>query len=129
MIKSPYRGHRYPFGIVAFGGQPTFWWMHFLKKDFYHCLVVLGKDGKWVMIDPLCHYTDLIMIEQGDVLSFLHAQGYRTLLVPMHYPQTHGLQLTPYTCVETVKRFLGIDKPFILTPYQLYQYLKKRACG
>ena len=30
-----------------------------------------------------------------------------------------------FTCVEVVKRILGISKKRVLTPYQLYKYLLK----
>jgi len=31
----------------------------------------------------------------------------------------------PFSCVEAVKRVLGIHKSFILTPWQLYRFLRK----
>ena len=39
------------------------------------------------------------------------------LSLPMPY-------LRPFTCVEVVKRVLGIKRWSIFTPYQLYRYLK-----
>ncbi len=33
--------------------------------------------------------------------------------------------ITLNTCVSAVKRYLGINNPFILTPYQLYKRIKQ----
>lgn len=116
-------GYRYPFAYVAFGGRQTRWWMCFLKKGFCHCALVLGDGREWVLIDPLVHFTDLIVLKNGSALRTLARQGYRMVRTTPAIPRLQGVRLRPLTCVETVKRFLGINQPFIWTPYQLFRFL------
>ena len=119
-------GYRYSQAIVAFGGRPTLWWMHFLKKGFYHCIIAMGNGKEWVIIDPLLHFTDLIIIKDGSVDSFFKSRGYRILNMTVSEPKKIRLRVMPYTCVETVKRFLGVENTFIFTPYSLFCYLNKK---
>ena len=120
-------GYRYPFAYVAFGGRRTKWWMRFLKKGFYHCALVLGNGYEWILIDPLIHFTDLIILKNVSPVTVLKEKGYRLIRTTPAIPDLTNTQFRPFTCVETVKRFLGIDNRFIWTPYQLFcfLYLKK----
>ncbi len=80
MITNIYQSaYRYPFAYVGFGGNATRWWTKFLKKGFYHCLLLLGNGREWILIDPVAHYTDLILIKKKDVLQYFKEQGYRFL--------------------------------------------------
>ena len=117
------QGYRYPFAYVAFGGQPTKWWMRFLKKDFYHCALIVGNGRDWILIDPLIHFTDLIILKNTPVLENLRSKGYRLVRTTPCIPALTNTQFRPFTCVETVKRFLGINAPKIWTPYQLFRFL------
>ena len=116
-------GVRYPFAYVAFGGHPTQWWMRFLKKGFYHCALVLGNGRDWILIDPLVHFTDLIVLKNADVIGGLKAKGYRLIRTTPQIPSRTPLRIRPLTCVEIVKRFLGINDAKIWTPYQLFKFL------
>jgi len=116
-------GERYPFAYVAFGGKPTRWWMHFLKKGFYHCALLLGNGRDWILIDPLVHFTDLIILKNADILNGLKNKGYRLIRTTPKIPDPTPVQFRPFTCVEVVKRFLGIYQPKIWTPYQLFKFL------
>lgn len=115
--------YRYPLAFVGFGGQPTGWWTRFLKKGFYHCLIVLGNGREWVLVNPLAHYTDVIILKSFNVKKSLERAGYLVCSTIPGIPADTRWMFRPYTCVETVKRFLGIKKPFILTPYQLFLFL------
>ena len=126
MIRERLHGYRYEKAIVGFGGKPTLWWMHFLKKGFYHCFVALGRQNEWLIIDPLLHFTDVIMLRDVNIYSFFKKRGYRFIEVPLNEPHYKRLRVMPYTCVETVKRFIGVEKSMILTPYGLFCYLNKK---
>ena len=123
MKTTPVQGFRYPYAYVAFGGTRTRWWMRFLKKDFYHCALVLGNGRDWILIDPLVHFTDLIILKNVSVLKALKAKGYRLVRTTPRIPDLTGIQFRPLTCVEVVKRFLGINQAKIWTPYQLFKFL------
>ena len=120
------KGYRYPFAIVGFGGEPRWWWMRFLKKGFYHCFVVLGNGFDWILIDPLAHFTDTIILKNVNIKGYLRSQGYQLVLTTPQVPPYTKARFRPHTCVETVKRLLGIKNPYILTPYQLFQFLSKK---
>lgn len=116
-------GYRYPFAYVAFGGTKSHWWMNFLKKGFYHCALVLGNGREWVLIDPLVQITDLIVLKKAPVLDILKQKGYQLIQTTPCTPKSTRILFRPLTCVETVKRFLGINQPKIWTPYQLFKFL------
>lgn len=126
MKNTTLKGYRYPYALVAFGGKPRFWWMNFLKKGFYHCLVAMGNGYEWVLIDPLSHYTDIFVLKNVNIKGYLRSKGYRLIQITPDIPTNLSLQIMPYTCVETVKRFIGIKKRFIFTPYQLFCYLLRK---
>ena len=119
-------GYRPAFAYVAFGGGPTHWWTYFLKKGFYHCLVILGNGREWCVIDPVMHFTDLIMVKTLHIEHFFKEKGYRLVRTTPHLPSRVVFRLRPFTCVETVKRFLGIEVPNLWTPYQLFCFLTKK---
>ena len=116
-------GYRYPFAYVAFGGTRTHWWTLFLKKGFYHCALLLGNGREWVLIDPLVHFTDLIVLKNTPVLQALKAKGYRLVRTTPVIPPVTSVRFRPLTCVEIIKRFLGINRFEIWTPYQLFKFL------
>ena len=116
-------GYRYPFAYVAFGGRRTRWWMRFLKRGFYHCALVLGNGREWILIDPLVHFTDMIVLRNTPLCEVFRKKGYRLIRTTPHIPPLTRTQFRPLTCVEVVKRFLGINQPFIWTPYQLFKFL------
>ena len=118
--------YRYPFAYVAFGGNSTRWWTHFLKKDFYHVALLIGNGFEWLLIDPIAHYTDLILIRRKNAPQILREKGYRLIRATPTVPSKIKFHLRPFTCVEAVKRFLGITNPKIWTPYQLFLYLKSQ---
>ena len=126
MIKEHLDGYRFERAVVGFGGTPTLWWMRFLKKGFYHCIVALGRQNEWLIIDPLLHFTDAIMIRNVDIKRFFKKHGYRFIEVSLNEPDYKRLRVMPYTCVETVKRFIGVEKALIFTPYGLFCYLNKK---
>ena len=124
MILTPtLSAYRYPFAYVAFGGRATHWWTKFLKKGFYHCLLIMGNGFEWILIDPVWNYTDLIFIRNRHLLSIIKEKGYRLLRTTPHLALAEKGHFRPLTCVEIVKRFLGISEPKIWTPYQLFQFI------
>lgn len=118
--------YRFPFAYVAFGGNPTHWWTRFLKKGFYHCSLLIGNGFEWILIDPVMHYTDLILMHQRHAPEILKNKGYLLVRTTLKMPKKVSFHFRPMTCVETVKRFLGLTNPKIWTPYQLYLALKKQ---
>ena len=119
-------GYRPNIAYVAFGGNITHWWTRFLKKGFYHCLLILGNGSDWYIIDPVMHFTDFIIVKTNRVEEFFQLKGYKTIQTKPTIPSQIKFFLRPYTCVEIVKHFLGIQARFVWTPYQLFCFLSQK---
>ena len=126
MIAVRLNGYRYQRALVGFGGHPTFWWQHFLKKGFYHCLVALGEGKNWILLDPLAQCLDVLVLHDTQLKEYLTLRGYQVIETVVQEPRAHALRIRPFTCVETVCRILGLSEAFILTPYQLFKHLIKK---
>jgi hypothetical protein len=58
---------------------------------------------------------------------WLEGQGSAVVKSPIRRDQLRAAPANIFSCVEVIKRFLGIHARRILTPWQLYSYLKKEA--
>lgn len=115
---------------VVFTGETDIPWLKFLKDGFRHCFVLINDGTRWISIDPLAPYTDIEIHyhvdSDFDLPDWLCSRGYK--VVPSDINKTHKTP-APWmlcSCVESIKRILGIHKRLILTPWQLYQYLIKQ---
>lgn len=83
---------------------------------------------KWILIDPVMNYTDFLVVQNDDYfIKHLADKGYTYIITKLKFIWNRkNWHIRPLTCVEVVKTFLGISKPFMVTPYQLYKYLKKK---
>lgn len=114
--------------LVVFSGRADLWWLRLLRPGFRHCFVVLEADGVWICVNPLAHRTSVEMWspEPGsDLAAWLRGRHGLTVVEaevgdPPRRPSPIGL----YSCVEAVKRVLGIQARWVLTPGQLYDRLQ-----
>jgi hypothetical protein len=115
--------------LVVFADHVACPWLHPLRRGFRHCFVVLRAGSAWLACEPLKDRIELDALElpsEFDLASFYRTQGHRVLLGERPLPRKRRrLALAPLTCVTVVKRLLGIDAPWVWTPWQLYQHL----CG
>lgn len=118
--------------VVVFTGRATLPWLRLLKPGFRHCFVLLRTGGNWLYYDPMAHYTFASAIGAYPLLGLLRVfrrRGCRLRLARPRMPPPHAQAWRPYTCVEAVKRVLGLQEPWVLTPWQLYQRLGRRRRG
>lgn len=123
--------------LVAFSGQTELAWLRLLRPGFRHCFAlveIIGGDAPgrekaaWVLYNPLSNGTQIEVWPLNDeetVHSWLSQQGY---FVVQTYARPISAQVfgwRPYTCVEAVKRLLGLHASSVFTPWQLYRYIKK----
>ena len=112
---------------VIFVGTTDVWWLKFLKKGYKHCFVVISDGYSWITYDPLSSWTELQVQKTPitfDLPEWFAKQGY--IVVATKITKRNKLApLSLYTCVEGIKRVLGIHKVTIVTPYQLYKHLTK----
>ena len=119
---------------VIFTGKTDIGWLKCLKPGFRHCFAVIEQQGKWITYDPLSAHTDIQVNEQCDThipLPLIFYQQGETVLpaTVIERGHTKSAPVMPYSCVEAIKRLLGIHKRTIITPYQLYQHLKETRYG
>ena len=115
---------------VVFTGKTDIKWLRFLKKDFRHCFVLINDGERWMSIDPLSPYTDIQIYHHiecvFDLPQWLERRGYKIIKTTINKNHKRPAPWMILTCVESIKRILGIHRRFIITPWQLYRHLNKQ---
>ena len=116
--------------VVVFSDAAALPWLRWLRPGFRHCFVAVPDGDAWLVLDPLAHRLHLAHGGCGPaaaVAAHYRARGLVALVVRRHEPPRRAAPLAAFTCVETVKRVLGLHRRWIFTPYQLFRYLKKNS--
>lgn len=112
---------------VVFTGTADLPWLRVLRNGFRHCFVVLHDGVRWVSLDPMLHQMELKVHHHlpgdFDFPAWLAMRGAKVLPAAIDDTHTKPAPWRPFTCVEAVKRVLGIHARGVMTPWQLYQYL------
>ncbi|MFA5592593.1 MAG: hypothetical protein WC989_04685 [Micavibrio sp.] len=112
---------------VVFSGSTEITWLRFLKPGFRHCYVLINDGERWTSLDPLSHVTEVSVHHHVpadfDLPGWLAARGNRVVKAPMRRDLTRPAPFMLFTCVEAVKRVLGIHRRLVVTPWQLYRHL------
>lgn len=119
-----------PRAWVVFSGAAELWWLRLLRPGFRHCLVALDDGRHWVVIDPLAPRTDVAVLERAEAPDLPDRfRGLGLTVVPATVRRTAARPApwAPFTCVEAVKRVLGLRAPLVLTPWQLHRHLTRHA--
>ena len=116
--------------FVVFSGQTDLKWLRILKPGFRHCFVLLSDKEHWLCLDPLSNRLELFLHPVDPHFDFVHFYADRgmaavraTILPALPKPAPLGV----FTCVETVKRVLGIRHRRIVTPRQLHKFLAAQS--
>ena len=107
-------------------------WLRLLRRGFRHCFVAVDDGGRWVICDPLSHQTDLTIVSglnAGDLAAWYRGHGPLVVETVVRAAPPRPAPIRPFTCVEAVKRILGIHAPSVVTPWQLYRLLTDDAKG
>lgn len=118
--------------IVVFTHADSLKILRILRRNFRHCFVVLSFDKKWIICDPLSNFMGLAVIEDvsaEDLIRWYARQGSAAVRTFVRPPRPQPAPVRPFTCVEAVKRVLGIHAGWILTPWALYCYLLQQGGG
>lgn len=113
--------------IVVFEHRDDVGILRWLRPGFRHCFCLLSSRQGWLLCDPLkggLHLDLLPSYDSLDLLAHYSAPGRHALLGRIAHQRArlrHAIR--PLTCVEVVKRALGVDAPAALTPYQLHRKL------
>jgi len=105
---------------VVFEDDCNQWWSRFLKKGIKHCYVVKPTEKDFIIYGKNDNGVDLFTVE--DLKSIID----KIYTIKSYVPVQRKRSLFMLnTCVGYTKQMLGINNPFILTPYQLLKYLRK----
>jgi hypothetical protein len=112
---------------VAFTGQTEIGFLKGLKKGFRHCFAIIHDGERWLSIDPLSNHMEVLVHNvpgDFDLPKWLADRGYKMVEARIDRTKRSIAPVLPFTCVEAIKRFLGIHAWHILTPFQLYKHLE-----
>jgi len=112
--------------IVVFRDATEIRWLRILKRGFRHCAVLVEVEQGWVLCDALSNKTVVKQIfdrSSQEIVERLAAAGLHAIEVRVQTPPARMAPILPFTCVEAVKRILGIHAWSIVTPWQLYRHL------
>ena len=94
-----------------------------LHPEIKHCYVVIPHDGQWLALGKSTEGIELMIVDNiTDVVQ-------NDILIKSKVTRPKRGLFMLNTCVGYTKQVLGISKPFIWTPYQLYRYLEKQNVG
>ncbi|HEY8190876.1 MAG TPA: hypothetical protein VIG74_00525 [Alphaproteobacteria bacterium] len=115
---------------VVFSGKADMPWLRCLRPGFKHCFVLLRDGTRWISVDPMLNRMEVLLQHvpsDFDMPDWLKERGNIIVPAAIDRSKTRPAPWRPFTCVEAVKRVLGIHQGWIFTPWQLYRHLKKEA--
>ena len=115
-----------PTALVVFRDASELWWAKLFKRGFRHCFLCFYDGRRWLFYDPMAHHTEISVLEAApdrDVAGYYLGLGYRVVPTPVRNAVRRPLPIAPFTCVEAVKRVLGIRAWWVFTPWRLYRHL------
>jgi hypothetical protein len=113
---------------VVFSGRADLRWLRILKRGYRHCFMLMQQRGQWLIIDPLASHSEIALPdvpEDFDLPRWYARQGLGVMAVNLPAPPTRPQPWRLFTCVEAVKRLLGIEGRWIFTPWQLARCLRR----
>jgi len=115
--------------LVMFSGRSDLKRLAWLKPGFRHCFAAIECDRHWVLYNPLSHSTEIALlgtIDPDALATWYRDQGCRVVPWVRRPAPLMPAPFGFYTCVEAVKRLLGIHARLVLTPWNLYNFLKNK---
>lgn len=114
---------------VVFSGQTELPYLKWLKPGFRHCYVIMNDGHRWVSVDPLSHMTDVVVHHHlppdFNLPRWLEDRGMKVVAARRGDIPLRAAPMMVFTCVEAVKRILGVHERRIITPWQLYRHLSE----
>lgn len=103
--------------------------LKWLKDGYQHCAIVRNEYGTiWTVIQDAYNHlsvTTALVADYPDPMMLFESAS---TIIPVDIDTKDRFRghICLFNCVEVCKAVLGIKKPFILTPYQLYRYFYER---
>lgn len=115
---------------IVFTGKTDIPWLKILKPGFRHCYALMNDGEKWMSVDPLASHMDIeiypLIPSDYDLPHWLECQGSKVVYVPSQKLNKRAAPIAFFSCVEMMKRLIGLHYPWIITPWQLYQFLQNK---
>ncbi len=114
--------------VVVFSDRNDLPWLGLLARGFRHCFIAVQADCGWIVLDPLSNMmtvNSLSDISCDDLAAWYNAEGYNTVKTSLCLPPLQPAPWGLFTCVEAVKRVLGISSRRVITPRSLWSFLVK----
>lgn len=115
--------------VVVFGEQAGLAKLRWLKPGFRHCWAYLPGDAGWTALEAMSHRVDIKHFygwnPAADLAAHLRRQGWCALTVPRLDPPRRLAPPLPFSCVELVKRLIGLHSWSIRTPWELFLETRK----
>ena len=116
--------------FVMFSDSTSLWWLKFLKKDYRHCFVIIKCRDDWVVYEPLLYRTEITIIKDAQPAYIRDCfERIGCEVIPCKLNRSVKSKRSIFSmfmfgnCVISVSKVLGINFPWVLTPYQLYKCL------
>lgn len=104
-------------------------WVKWLKPGFRHCYIARNEYGKvWTVIQDTHTHLDVrtFLVEDYPTIRHLAGENANIIAVDYYIGDRYRGHLCLFNCVEVAKAVLGIRKPFLLTPNQLFRWCHER---
>jgi hypothetical protein len=114
--------------LVVFSDSTQLRKLWLLKRGYRHCFAIIEGRAGWAVFNPLSHYTEIDTypsLDEDEIVQFYQGLGFTVLRTQIGVVPKKSAPLFPYTCVEAVKRTLGIHARIVVTPWQLHQFIDK----
>lgn len=113
--------------LVVFEHRHAVGPLRLLAHGFRHCFCLLREDRGWLLCDPLKGSLVLRLLPDYPpdalCLHFLDTHRHVALGFAAEGGSADAGWARPYTCVELVKRAIGFNARFAITPRQLFERL------
>ncbi|MDA0998661.1 MAG: hypothetical protein O2944_10700 [Proteobacteria bacterium] len=120
------RPHGWSFALVLFDGGCSLPYLQLLKPGYRHCLAIVQTADGWVLFNPLSNSTEIVTLPKlrpDRLIRAFKDDGLDVVAVQRRRPIAREHPWIPYSCVEAVKRLIGVRERSVLTPWQLRRRL------
>ena len=114
--------------VVVFSGETDLPYLRLLRPGFRHCCLVVEAGRYWLFFNPTSADTG-VMVYDGlgldDIVGWFLANRDTVVCCRVRAEPAAPALFRPYSCVEAVKRILGLHAVGVYTPWQLFQWLTR----
>lgn len=115
--------------VVVFVEETRLAKLRRLKPGFRHCHAYLRSPHGWIGVESLAHRLEIRSFPdwpaEADLAAHLRRLGQCALTVPVIEPLGRLAPPLPFSCVEAVKRLIGLHSWRIRTPWELFLRVRK----